>query len=195
MKVYEIFLVGIALAMDACALTISNCTTYKKSLTTKKEWSMPVAFALFQGIMPLIGFYIGYLFSGVIGSIAKFLSSAIFFVLAGKIIFDLIKEKRQEKVLLGVQEDKKVADFTFIILLIQALATSIDALAVGVTLINLSFSHFAAVGIIAGVTFILVSIALIFGKYLGKLFGEYAEWIGAGLLLFLAIKSLIEAII
>ena len=73
------------------------------------------------------------------------------------------------------------------------MATSIDALAVGVTLINLTFSVYLAVLVIATVTFILVSIALIFGKTLGKLFGKYAEWVGAIILLALSIKSLIEA--
>ena len=194
MKVYEIILIGVALAMDACALTISNCTTYKKSLNPKKEWGMPIAFALFQGIMPLIGFYIGYAFSNIIGDVAKYLTCFIFFVLAGKIIFDLVKEKTEEKTISGQCKEEKVCEFTVAILLVQALATSIDALAVGVTLINLTFSHFIAIGIIAGVTFILVSLALLFGKYLGKLFGEYAEWIGATLLLFLAIKSLVEVI-
>ena len=81
------------------------------------------------------------------------------------------------------------------VLLVQALATSIDALAVGVTLINLTFSVYIAVALIAVVTFIFVSVALIFGKSLGKLFGGYAEWLGAIILFILATKSLIEAIV
>ena len=95
----------------------------------------------------------------------------------------------------STNKSTKTANFSFTILIVQAFATSIDALAVGVTLVNLTFSVFIAVGIIAVVTFILVSLALAFGKSLGKWFGCYAEWFGAGILILLAIKSLIESII
>ena len=193
MELYEIILIGIALSMDACALTIANCSTYKNSLTRQKEWAMPIAFAIFQGAMPLIGFCIGALFSGVIGAIADFLTAIIFFALAAKIIFDLVKDMKTEAT--STNKSTKTAKFSFTILIIQALATSIDALAVGVTLVNLTFSVFIAVGIIAVITFILVSLALAFGKSLGKWFGCYAEWFGAGILILLAIKSLIESII
>ncbi|MBO5067288.1 MAG: manganese efflux pump [Clostridia bacterium] len=193
MELYEIILIGIALSMDACALTIANCSTYKNSLTRQKEWAMPIAFAIFQGVMPLIGFFIGSLFSGVIGAIADFLTAIIFFTLSAKIIFDLVKDMKTEAT--STNKSTKTAKFSFIILIVQAFATSIDALAVGVTLVNLTFSVFIAVGIIAVITFILVSLALAFGKSLGKWFGCYAEWFGAGILILLAIKSLIESII
>lgn len=194
MELYEIILIGIALSIDACALTIANCATYKKTLTIKNEWSMPIAFAIFQGVMPLIGYYIGYLFSSVIGTVADYITAVIFFVLAIKIVIDILKEKK-----CSVSEKEKKcndnAKFTLAVLLVQALATSIDALAVGVTLINLTFSVYIAVAVIAVVTFIFVSVALIFGKSLGKLFGGYAEWLGAIILFILATKSLIEAIV
>ncbi len=192
MELYDIILIGVALSMDACALTIANCTTYKCSINGKREWLMPTAFALFQGIMPLIGFFIGSLFSNVIGQVGDYITAVIFFFLAGKIIFDIIKDKKQPRC---DQCSTTAHKFTIPILLAQALATSIDALAVGVTLISLTFSVYIAVVVIAAVTFILVSAALLFGKSLGKLFGEYAEWVGAVILFALAIKSLVTAII
>ncbi len=194
MELYEIILIAIALSMDACALTIANCSTYKNSFTRKKEWAMPITFAVFQGIMPLIGFCIGSLFSGVISIITDFLTAIIFFALSAKIIFDIVKDMKEEKVISSTNSCNKTINFTFLILIIQALATSIDALAIGVTLVNLTFSIFIAVGVIAVVTFVLVSLSLAFGKSLGKWFGRYAEWFGAGILLLLAIKSLIEAL-
>ena len=192
MDILDIILIGVALAMDACALTISNCTVYKCDLNGKKEWSMPIAFAIFQGIMPLIGFLIGSIFAEFIGKIAGFLTAGIFFFLSGKIIVDNLKGDHDE---VCPVDASKINKFTFTILLIQGLATSIDALAVGITFISLPFSVFIAVGVISLVTALLVSLALIFGKTLGKLFGSYAEWIGAGILLVLAIKSLVSAII
>ena len=189
MQLYEVILVGIALSIDACAVTIANCTTYKCSLTKAKEWSMPVAFAIFQGLMPLIGYFIGSLFASYIASATKFITAGIFLFLAVKIIIDIGKEncKTEEK------DTSKKSNFTIGLVVLQAIATSIDALAVGVTMINITFSIALAVTIIAGVTFLFVSLALMFGKTLGKLFGKYAEWVGALILLALSIKSLIEA--
>ncbi len=191
MNIFDIILIGVALSIDACALTIANCTTYKEQLNPKKEWSMPVLFAVFQGIMPLVGYLIGSLFKNYLSSVMKFVTAGIFLFLAVKIIIDILKEGNCEK----PDQSCKVKYFAVSLVLIQAVATSIDALAVGVTFIDLNFSVFLAVAVIAGVTFALVSLALFFGKTLGKLFGSYAEWVGVAILLILATKSLIEAFV
>lgn len=194
MNILDIFLIGVALSMDAFALTIANSTTYKNSLNRKKEWAMPVTFALFQGVMPLIGYYIGSLFFGYVEGYIGYITAGIFFILTGKIVFDIIKDAKAEKS--GTpKEDKKTHNFTVWILLIQAVATSIDALAVGVTLVSSTISIFIAIGIIAGVTFLLVTVALFIGKYLGSLLGKYATYVGAILLFALAVKNLVQAII
>ena len=195
MQIFDVIMIGVALSMDACAITIANCATYKCALNKKNMWSMPIFFAFFQGLMPLIGFLIGSIFSGMIGQIADFLTAGIFFFLAGKIIFDNIKEMREEKIVNPKDGCPVVSIFPYSVLLIQAIATSIDALAVGVTFINLTFSLFIAVLVIVTITFILVTIALFLGKSLGKVFGKYAEWVGAVILLALAIKTLIQALI
>ena len=195
MQILDILAIGVALSMDACAITIANCTTYKCSMNKKNMWFMPLAFAVFQGIMPLLGFFVGFLFQGVIGQIADFLTAGIFFVLSGKIIYDILKDKFSEKIISPKEECKIISKFSYGVLIIQALATSVDALAVGVTLINLTFSVYLAVLLIAGVTFALVTIALFLGKGLGKTFGNYAEWVGAIILFGLAVKTLVEAII
>ncbi len=196
MKIYEILLIGVALAIDACALTIANCTTYKNDLDRKKEWLMPIFFGVFQAVMPLIGYLFGSLFSSVINPVSKFITCGIFLLLAIKIFIDILKERREECRLQEVKSsDCKKLKFTLSILIVQALATSIDALMVGITLVNLSFSVFIAISIIGAVTFVLVLFALYFGKRLGKLFGNYAEWVGAVILFGLSIKSLIEGLI
>ncbi len=192
MQIYEIILIGVALSIDACALTIANCGTYKNSLTKARAWLMPLFFGLFQGVMPLIGYFVGFIFAGFLGEFIKYLVSIVFFLLAVKIIVDILKNKNCEK---DDNATCKISKLTLAILLIQALATSIDALIVGVTLLSTTISIFIAVSIIAVVTFLLVSISLFFGKKLGDLFGKYAEWIGVGILLFLAIKNLIETLI
>ncbi len=194
MQIIDVLMIAVALSMDACAITIANCATYKCALNKKNMWAMPIAFAFFQGAMPLIGFVIGSLFSGIIGQIADFLTAGIFFFLAGKIVFDLIKESREEKIISPKDGCPVVSILPYGVLIVQAFATSIDALAVGVTFINLSFSIFIGVLLIVVVTFILVTIALFLGKSLGKAFGSYAEWVGALILFILAIKTLVQAL-
>lgn len=192
MKLLDVFLIGLALSMDAFAITIANCTTYKSSLNKKKEWSMPIFFSIFQGVMPLLGFFIGSLVAGYIDKIAGYITAGIFFLLSLKIVIDNLKEifsKGKDK------KEKSAQELTYKMLFLQAIATSIDALVVGITFIELTFSVYFAVLIVASVTFIMITIALFFGKYLGKLFGKYAEWLGAIILLALAIKSLVETLI
>ena len=191
MGVLDVIAIGIALSMDACAITVANCTAYSKSLDNKKLWSMPVAFALFQGIMPLIGFYLGSIFASYLSAIGGFLTSGVFYLLSIKIIIDIIKEMKEK------DENKKNEQGTLTLgmVIIQAVATSVDALIIGVSLsLNLA-SPFWAVGLIALTTFVLVAIAMMLGKSLGKVLGKYASWVGAIILFALATKELISAIV
>ena len=190
----DIILTGVALAMDAFALTIANCTTYKKDLNRLKDWSMPITFAIFQFLMPVIGFYIGSVFAGYLKSFAGYIATGVFFILALKIVLDNIREiKNKNK---GEEASEPSSKFTFWVLIVQALATSIDALIIGAGDFAFSLSSpFIASLIVGGITFIIVSVALLFGKYMGKLFGKYAEWAGAVILFALAVKNLVTAII
>lgn len=192
MSVWEIVLIGVALAMDAFALTIANCTAYKNGLSKKKEWSMPVAFAVFQFLMPVAGFFIGSIFSEKLEQISKFITAGIFFVLALKIVIDNLKESKAT----NDNKEECVAAFTFGVLLAQAVATSIDALMIGVTFsVALSISIFIAALIIGAVTFVIVAVALFIGKSLGNVLGKYAQWVGAVILFVLAVKNLVEGIV
>ena len=95
MKLYEVILIGIVLSIDACAITIANCTACKNQLSKKKEWAMPIIFAILQGLMPLIGYFIGSLFSSFLSSFTKYLSALVFFVLSIKIVIDKENKCRQ----------------------------------------------------------------------------------------------------
>ncbi len=201
MSVLDVILIGAVLAIDAFALTIANCTTYKNCLVGKKGLKLPITFGLFQGIMPLLGYFVGLLINlasnGFIEKISGYLTFAIFLILATKIVIDNVKEiiecnKEQEITNCPCQE--KETNLTLPILLLQGLATSIDAFAVGLTFISVQFSVYVAVLIIALITFVLVLLALFAGKALGKIFGKYAEWAGAVILLALAIKALVGAL-
>ncbi len=186
MDILDIIFIGVALSMDACAITIANCTQQGEKLTKKQAFLMPTLFALFQGLMPLIGYFIGSLFYEYIGDYAKYLTSAIFFVLGFKIIIDMIKEKREK----DKGEETAPQKFSTLIVVLQAFATSIDALVVGITLNKYVIPYYFSVIIIAAVTFVLVSLALLLGKSLGKALGKYSNYVAVVIILFLAIKNL-----
>lgn len=198
MTILDAILIGVALAMDAFALTISNCTAYKSSITKKKAWSMPIAFAIFQFLMPVIGFYLGSLFSESISSAGGFITAGVFFILFLKIVIDLIKDYREEKII-SCKECEQIENthpFSFKILIVQAVATSIDALLIGASqfAFNLSSPFFYAF-IVGVITFMIVTVALYIGKSLGSLLGKYATYAGATILLALSVKELIQALI
>ncbi len=188
MDVLYIIFIGVALSMDACALTIANCVEQRCSLTKKQAWSMPILFALFQGIMPLIGYLIGSLLYEYIGSYGKYLTATIFFALGIKMIIDVIKEKKQgDKERIDNEETKKL---TLAVILVQAVATSLDALVVGITLNEYALPPFVSVLLIAVVTFALVALSLFLGKSLGKALGKYSNYVAIVIILLLAIKNL-----
>ncbi len=195
MNILDVILIGLALAMDAFALTIANCTTYKNCLTKKRAWAMPVFFSLFQFIMPVIGFYLGHLISKEISTIAGYVTFGVFLILAGKIVFDNLKELRKDEQITEANE-KHCNFFSFKILIVQAIATSIDAFLIGATKFAFTLSHpFFASLAVGGITLLIVAFALFIGKGLGKALGKFAEWTGAIILFALAIKELIQAII
>jgi putative Mn2+ efflux pump MntP len=191
MTILDAFLIGIALAMDAFALTVANCTTYKDKLCKRQLWSMPVAFGLFQFLMPVLGFYIGSVFSSYLSGIAGFLSAGIFFLLFIKIVIDNVKESKCEQ-----ESCPCTGKFNLKFLLVQAVATSIDAFLIGACQFALFLSSPFFFALIVGVvTFAIVSIAIYIGKTLGAVLGKFATWTGAFILLALSIKDLISAIV
>ncbi len=196
MNLLDVFLIGIALSIDACAITFANCATYKNCMSKRREWLMPIFFALFQGVMPMLGFLLGFALKSFISSVEKYISAGIFLALALKIVFDYVKDCKKEEVC-SIKKDgkKQCTTLSITVILLQAFATSIDAFAVGFTFIDLVIPVFVAPLTIALITFGLVSASLFFGKKLGNLFGKYAEWVGASLLFALAVKSLIEGIL
>lgn len=189
MTIWDIILIGLAMAMDASAVTIANCTTCKTKLSLTKEWSMPVIFALFQFIMPVIGFYLGSLFTTYLSG-TEYIVAVVFFVLGLKVILDGIKENREKS-----ECPVNPSEVSYATILIQGVATSIDALIIGVTL-SMSFAFpFLPSLLIGAVTFAIVSIALLLGKYLGHILGKYSPYIGSAILFVLSLKSLLSGIL
>lgn len=214
MSVFDIFLLGVALSMDACAVGLSNGMTMPK-LSVKKAVIIALFFGVFQGLMPLIGYYITDLLAGFFMDTFEKISSVLSFViltlLGAKMVFDGAKELAEKKraenspscpqceVAGEAMETEK--EFSYTKLLLQAIATSIDALAVGVTLKMAALSGgialgiFGAVGVICLVTFALSFLAVQIGKAVGAGLADKAEIVGGVMLFLIGLKLLLEGLL
>ena len=134
--------------------------------------------------MPLIGWAIGSGFAEYIEKIDHWVAFILLVVIGGKMIFEAIKEEEKSE-----KEEKSYSNKRFLIL---AIATSIDALAVGISFAFLNVNILSATSIIAIITFIICMIGVYLGKVLGKIFGSKAEIVGGAILIIIGIKILID---
>ncbi len=185
MSVIEMILLGVGLAMDAVAVSITNGMVYG-NITRAKYVSMPVLFGLFQLMMPVAGYYAGSLF----GEFLKEHSGLVVLIILGVIGARMIIEGLK-KLVSGVDDSVASAgrDLSFATVLLQAVATSIDAFAVGVGLRAADANMWITVCIIGIVTAVLVTAALFAGKKLGQLLGKYSEIAGGAILLAIGIRA------
>ena len=194
----SIVLSGLSLAMDAFAVSICDGMVYR-DLNKGKGMIIPTTFGLFQALMPIIGFYIGLAFSNYIDAFDHWIAFALLLVIGGKMIFDGVKE------LLSKKEELTPKKFSVVEVLLQGIATSIDALAVGFTLnsmlsgvSNVQLWAWISVGIIGAITFTISLVGLIIGVKFGQLFkkkASVAEIVGGIVLIGIGLKILIEGLV
>lgn len=184
MTLIEIILIGVGLAMDAVAVSMTNGMVYR-NLGVKEYIAMPVFFGAFQAIMPLIGNFAGSLFASFISRYAGIVILLILGVIGGKMIKEGFEHRKDpQKVAMG----KKLS---LGVLIFQAIATSIDAFAVGVGFSAMQVNIVQAVVLIAIVTIILTTIAIIIGRKFGDILGSSAEILGGAILVIIGIKAII----
>lgn len=180
MGLFELFVVALGLSMDAFAVSICKGLALQK-MSWKKAALAGLYFGGFQGGMPLIGYLLGVRFQSVIVSVDHWIA----FMLLGLIGANMIKESREEAEKLD--DSFKVKD-----MLVSAVATSIDALAVGVTFAFLQVSIVPAVSFIAVITFTTSMLGIKIGNVFGVRFKSKAEFAGGAILIIMGIKILIE---
>lgn len=181
MNVMEILLIGVGLAMDAFAVSICKGLSVSK-LTWKHALIPAVYFGGFQGLMPLIGWLLGIQFQSLITSVDHWIA---FFLLLF-IGTNMIREA------LGGDKGETNDSFSFLIMITLAVATSIDALAVGVTFAFLEVWIGAAVFIIGVTTFCLSAAGVKIGNVFGAKYQAKAQMAGGGILILMAFKILLE---
>lgn len=185
MGTLEIIMLGIGLSMDAVAVTITNVLGYR-CLNKNQKLSMPLMFGLFQGLMPLIGYYAGSMFSEFISRYAGLVTLITLGYIGGNMIKEGFEKDEDECECCG----EKDMNYTFKVLFFQAIATSIDAFAVGVSFAALQVTVLPACAIIAISTALLCLVALYIGKKFGEVLGDRAQLLGGVILVLIGIKAM-----
>lgn len=181
MNIIEILLIGIGLSMDASAVSMTNGMCYKQ-IKLKHTLFIGLAFGVFQGVMPLIGYYAGSVFSKQVSAFDHWIALILLSIIGGKMIYDAFHE----------DELAPVKPFTFKLLILQAIATSIDAFAVGISFAAMKANIFISVSLIALTTFVLSIISVWIGKKIGDKLNSKAEIFGGAILIFIGLKIFIE---
>lgn len=191
MTLAEIIVLGIALSADAFAVTISNCFIYATE-RKRRLMLMPIMFGLFQMLMPIAGYFIG----GLAAEVIEKYSGAVTLVILGFIGGNMVREGALS--LMGKEPEDEPAKggpaakhLTLTEVFVQAIATAIDAFAVGVSLRAQSVDIVLSASIIGLTTFGCCCIALGIGRRLGHLLGDYAEVVGGLVLVGIGIKAFI----
>ena len=181
MSVLEIVLIGFGLAMDAFAVSVCKGISVK-NINCKKTIKIALYFSIFQAIMPLIGFLLGNSFSSIVERIDHWVA----FILLSVIGLNMIKESFDD------EDEKNNDSIDFKTMFLLGLATSIDALAVGITFAFLKTNIFFAIIIIGIITFLLCIVGVKIGKKFGNKFKNKAEILGGVILILIGLKILLE---
>lgn len=191
MGIVEVLLTGVGLSMDAAAVGMTNGLNEPKMRLTK-ILLIALFFGVFQGVMPLIGYFAGTLFAEAVASIAPYVALVLLGFIGGKMIYEALKKSKEE--------EETVKNLGVGALTAQAIATSIDALAVGISLLALNgigalkVNIFAACAIIAACTFVISLAAVFIGKKFGAVLADKAELIGGIILVAIGLKIFIEGV-
>lgn len=183
MSFIELLLIAVSMSMDAFAVSICKGLSVRK-VTAKQCLAVGGWFGGFQGIMPALGFVLTSLFASFITSVSHWIAFGLLLLIGGNMIREAF-EKDEEEV-----DDS----FAFMTMLMLAIATSIDALAVGVTLNLQSANIWLAAPMIALTTGILSPIGLKVGNVFGAKYKNQAELAGGLVLVGLAVKILLEGL-
>lgn len=167
MGLFEIFVISFGLAMDAFAVSVCKGLSMKK-MNWKNAVIIGLYFGIFQALMPVLGYFLGTTFSGLVERIDHWIAFILLSIIGGKMIKDSTDnevEKRNDKI-----------DFKTMIGL--AIATSIDALAVGITFAFFKVNLLMAIFVIGAITYLLSFFGVFIGNKFGDKFQNKAELAG-----------------
>lgn len=184
MSLFSLVLLSLGLSMDAFAVSLS-CGIYAGKERFNAALKSGLYFGVFQGIMPVIGFFIGRAFDSIIKSFDHWIAFLILFLIGAKMIFESFKKDDCKK---------RIDTGSFRVMIILAIATSIDALACGVSIALLNSGIFIPALVIGSITFLISFLGVYLGDRIGNIFRKGAEILGGSVLMFIGLKILIEHI-
>lgn len=186
---FEWILLGVGLAMDAFAVSVSKGLSMIK-VKKKSAFLIALFFGGFQALMPFVGFLLGVGFQQYIESVDHWIAFALMVFIGGKMIYESFKSERDDDSV--IDKPLKISE-----LILMAFATSIDALAVGVTFAFLGYNILQAgcsVSIIGIVTFIISLAGVYIGNFFGAKYKKKAEFAGGLILVLIGTKILLEGL-
>ena len=181
----ELFLIGVGLSMDAFAVSICKGLAMKE-VNKKQAIVIGSYFGGFQALMPLVSWLLGVRFQKYITSIDHWIAFILLVFIGGKMILEAVRDTEVEEV---VEKDPPLKHKEMLLL---AVATSIDALAVGITFAFLDTPIIEAIAIIGCTTFFLSILGVVVGNFFGTRYKKKAEIAGGTILVLIGLKILLE---
>ena len=185
-QVITLFFISIGLAMDAFAVSITDGMCYN-NFNRKYAVGTAFTFGLFQALMPVIGFFAGRFLSGTISFLDHWIAFILLALIGGSMIFEAIKEART-----GDACDNRENNITPRVVLLQGIATSIDAMALGISFALININILLASCMIGIITFIICLVGVFIGKRCTSLLKNRARIFGGLILCAIGLKILIE---
>ncbi|MDF2180178.1 manganese efflux pump MntP family protein [Aliiglaciecola sp. CAU 1673] len=176
----DVIILAIALSMDAFAVSV-GLGSKQGHKEGKLALYAAIYFGVFQAAMPMIGFVGGIGLLGWVEEYARWIAFVLLLLIGGKMIYEAISE--------GIEED--ISQITHRVMLILAIATSIDAMAAGFTLTLIEVNPFVACGIIGATTFVLSWAGVLVGRRSGTWLESRAEILGGCILILIGVKFLL----
>ena len=183
MSLVELFFIAVGLSMDAFAVSVCKGLTTRK-ISAKHLLLVGAWFGGFQALMPLIGYFLGSLFADMITKYDHWIAFILLLFIGGNMIKEAVGDEEHVDASMDVKG-----------MFILAVATSIDALAVGVTFAFLKVAIVPAVSFIGIVTFVCSAAGVKIGSIFGTKYSKKAELFGGVVLILIGIKILVEGLI
>ena len=181
MNLFEILFIGVGLAMDAFAVSVCKGLSMKK-IIWKNTLIIALYFGAFQALMPVLGYFLGSTFSSIVQKVDHWIAFILLAIIGG----NMIKESTDDEI------EKRNDRVDFKTMIILAIATSIDALAVGITFAFFKVNLLLAITIIGIITFVLSILGVLIGNKFGDKLQNKAELTGGIILIIIGLKILLE---
>ena len=184
MELITLLLIAIGLSFDTFAVSISTGLV-ANHIRFWQATRIALTLGFFQALMPLLGWFIGEQLRHYISDYDHWIAFLLLLAIGIKMILESLKEE---------QERKELDPFRPMVLIGMAIATSIDALIVGISFAMIEVNILISVLIIGFVTYVVAMLGILFGKNAGKMFGRKIEIIGGLILIGIGIKILVEGL-